>query len=482
MKIVVAGGGTAGWLTALMLTKCYPQHKVTVIESKQIGIIGTGESSTGALADIINNPIFGIDKKHFVEQCDGTAKYGIKHIGWNVDPTKHYYGPIGGSDTCDQDQDLIFNHSIANLPLDKIHLGCEHGVNIDQNTCSVYDDPALNVWHFDTHKLGAYLSTIIDAEIIDDIVTDVELDNGNVKQLHCKSGRIVDGDFFIDATGFKKVIMNKLNAQWKSYKNNLPVNSAIPFILPYDDNEVIEPVTVAFAQKYGWCWMIPTNERYGCGYVFDDTHISADQAHDEIEKSLGKKIEPIKTIKFESGRQQKLWIKNCMAIGLAAAFAEPLEATSIHTTVFQLNRFIKDFENMDSESFNNYCATMYDNMKEFLLAHYMCGRNDSDFWRKITAGETISDFVKDILEVSKHRVPSKSMFPKFYGSAGWPLWCWVLAGTGNITPEIARKELKYYEAEDTAELLYNNSYEKHMYHASTLPKNNAFIRGLGKTI
>ena len=84
---------------------------------------------------------------------------------------------------------------------------------------------------------------------------------------------------------------------------------------------------------------------------------------------------------------------------------------------------------------------MYDNMKEFLLVHYMCGRNDSEFWKKITAGETLSDFVKDIIEVSKHRVPSKDMFPKFYGSAGWPLWCWVLAGTGNISPETAKKEL-----------------------------------------
>lgn len=478
MKIVIAGGGTAGWLTALLLTKHYPQHSVTVIESKQIGIIGTGESSTGALADIINNPIYGIDKKKFVEQCDGTAKYGIKHIGWNKDPSKHYYGPIGGSDTCDNKHDLIFNYAVASLPLDKRHIACEHGVNIEQNTCSVYDDPALNVWHFDTHKLGAYLRTIINAEVIDDIVTDVELEEGNVKRLHCSSGLIVDGDFFVDATGFKKILMNKLRAKWKSYKDNLPVNSAIPFILPYDDDELIEPVTTAFAQKYGWCWMIPTNERYGCGYVFDDTHITADQAHQEIEQALGKKINPIKTIKFESGRQEKLWIKNCMAVGLAAAFAEPLEATSIHTTVFQLFRFLKDFETMDSDSFNNYCATMYDNMKEFLVVHYMCGRNDSEFWKKITAGETVSDFVKEILEVCKHKVPDKTMFPKFSGSAGWPLWCWVLSGTENISPEIARKGLDLRKASK----LFTDAHDMHMFNALTLPKNDTFIRGLGKTI
>ena len=276
--------------------------------------------------------------------------------------------------------------------------------------------------------------------------------------------------------------MNKLNAKWKSYKDNLPVNSAIPFILPYDDDEIIEPVTTAFAQKYGWCWMIPTNERYGCGYVFDDTHITADQAHAEIEQALGKRIDPIKTIKFESGRQEKLWIKNCMAIGLAAAFAEPLEATSIHTTVFQLGRFLTDFENLDSESFNDYCGTMYDNMKEFLLVHYMCGRNDSEFWKKITAGETLSDFVKDIIEVSKHRVPSKDMFPKFYGSAGWPLWCWVLAGTGNISPETAKKELAYYKAEDQASNMFIESYNAHLNNTTRLPKNDTFIRSLGKTI
>ena len=171
-----------------------------------------------------------------------------------------------------------------------------------------------------------------------------------------------------------------------------------------------------------------------------------------------------------------------MAVGLAGAFAEPLEATSIHTTVHQLNRFLVDFESMDSDSFNDYCATMYDNMKEFLLVHYMCGRNDSEFWRKITAGETISDFVKDIIEVSKHRVPSKSMFPKFDGSAGWPLWCWVLAGTGNITPETAKKELSYSQAEQYAESLYHNHFHEQMMNAISLPKNDEFIRGLGKTI
>lgn len=464
------------------MSKNYPQHKITVIESKQIGIIGTGESSTGALADIINNPLYGIDKKHFVEQCDGTAKYGIKHIGWNKDTTKYYYGPIGGSDTADLDTDYIFNHAVANFDLHQIHLGCEHGINIEGNTCSIYDDPALNVWHFDTHKLGAYLSSIIDAEVIDDIVEDVQIENGNIKKLHCKSGLSVEGDFFIDATGFKKVLMNKLGAKWKSYKDNLPVNSAIPFILPYDDDELIEPVTTAFAQKYGWCWMIPTNERYGCGYVFDDSYITADQAHAEIEQAIGKKIDPIKTIKFESGRQQKLWINNCMAVGLAAAFAEPLEATSIHTTVQQLNRFLKDFNTMDSESFNEYCGMMYDNMKEFLVAHYMCGRDDSEFWKRITAGETVSDFVKDIIDVCKSRVPSRSMFPKFSGSAGWPLWCWVLAGTGNITPKTAQKELEYYNAVDTSRELFTQSYNKHMINAVRLPKNDTFIRGLGKTI
>lgn len=494
MRIVVAGGGTAGWLMTLIISKLFPQHKLTVIESTQIGIIGTGESSTGMLADVISDPKFGIDLERFVKECDGTAKYGIKHIGWNKDPSKHYYGPIAGTETQSDNNDLIFYHAVANLPLEQRHIACEHGVNIEENTCSIFDDPKLNVWHFDTHKLGRYLRTICEnVTHIDTVVNDVELDphTGYITKLHCADGQTVEGDFFVDATGFKKVLMNKLGAKWKSYKDNLPVNSAIPFILPYDDDELIEPVTTAWAQSAGWCWMIPTNERYGCGYVFDENHISADQAHAEIEQALGKKIDPIKQIHFESGRQQDLWIKNCVSIGLAAAFAEPLEATSIHTTLTQILDFIENRlkdtveETCDPkviQDYNTFCGNVYDNMKEFLVAHYICGRVDSDFWRNITAGNTITPFVKDIVELAKHRVPTKTMFPVFTGSAGWPLWCWVLSGTGAISSEVAKKELEIYNAEQYASEKFMENYNMHMHNALYLPKNDTFIRSLGMTI
>jgi tryptophan halogenase len=237
--------------------------------------------------------------------------------------------------------------------------------------------------------------------------------------------------------------------------------------------------------------MIPTNERYGCGYVFDENHISADQAHAEIEQALGKKIDPIKQIHFESGRQQDLWIKNCVSIGLAAAFAEPLEATSIHTTLTQILDFIKNRlkDNLEEtcdpkviQDYNTFCGNVYDNMKEFLVAHYICGREDSDFWRNITAGNTITPFVKDIVELAKHRVPTKTMFPVFTGSAGWPLWCWVLSGTGTISPEVAKKELEIYNAEQYASEKFMENYNMHMHNALYLPKNDTFIRSLGMTI
>lgn len=489
MRVVIVGGGTAGWLAALMMVKIRPDHKVTVIESSKIGIIGAGEGSTGSLTNIVQNIMWdlGCIEHDFIKETDSTIKYGIKHKAWSNNLNDYYIAPIDGTSTSGDPTDIQFQFALGHVVKDELHRATELGMNIDFNANTFSEKDGNHTYHFDAHKVGQYFKKLCGKGItlIDSEVDNVQLNslNGYIEKLTLSNGKIVEGDFFIDATGFARILMNKLDAKWISYKENLPVNSALPFILPYEEDEKIEPVTTAWAQNNGWCWMIPTLHRKGCGYVFSDEFVSADEAHAELEKTIGKKIDPIKLIKFDSGRQEKQWIKNCMSIGLSGAFAEPLEATSIHTTIFQLKDFIfgcigttRDNTCNDGQinAFNDRMAHLYDTMKDFLVAHYTCGRNDTEFWKYIDSGATTTPFVSDIHALCKVRVPNSTMFPRMEGSAGWPLWSYILAGTGKLSPETCRKELEFYRDTERAKIFYIQSIRDYE-NKSQMYKNNTDV-------
>ena len=491
MEIVVVGGGTAGWLAALMISKIKPEHTVTVIESSKIGIIGAGEGSTGSLTTIVQNEMFdlGCVEEDFVKECDATLKLGIKHINWNKDVSGHYIAPIDGSPTSNDRCDIVFQHALGYRDQNLLHLATELGYKIHHNKNSFVEKDGNHAYHFDAHKVGKYFKKISNTAHIDSEVENVILNSetGWVEKLKLSNGQTIQGDMFIDASGFNQILMKAVGGKWKSYKENLPVNSALPFLLPYEEDEKIEPVTNAWAQNNGWCWQIPTLHRRGCGYVFCDDFVTPEQAQDELEKTIGKKVDPIRLLKFESGRQDKLWIKNVLSVGLCAAFAEPLEATSIHTTIMQLKHFVFGCLSDTAEitcndaqidSYNNVNGHLYDTVKDFLVAHYTCGRNDTEFWKYIDSGATMTQFVKDIHAMCKHRVPNATLFPRQEGSAGWPLWSYVLAGTGMLSDEVCRKEIIYNNDELIGNASYIDFVDKFDFMAKDLPDNTEYIRNM----
>ena len=492
MKIVIVGGGTAGWLAALMISKIRPEHTVTCIESSKIGIIGAGEGSTGSLTNIVQNEMFdfGCNEQDFIKECDATIKLGIKHIGWNEDPSKFYIGPIDGTPTSDDRCDIVFQHALGYREQDYLHLATELGYKIHHNKNSFVQVNGNHAYHFDAHKVGQYFKKISDTVThIDSEVEQVQLnsESGYVDGVKLSNGDTVKGDMFIDASGFNQVLMKAVGGKWKSYRDNLPVNGALPFLLPYEDDEVIQPVTNAWAQNNGWCWQIPTKNRRGCGYVFCDSFVTPDEAHAELEQTIGRKVEPIRHIKFDSGRQETLWIKNVLSIGLCAAFAEPLEATSIHTTIMQLKHFVyaclgqtqqETCNDGTVDDYNLKNGHLYDTMKDFLVAHYTCGRKDTEFWKYIDSGATSTDFVRSIHEVCKHRVPNSTLFPRQEGSAGWPLWSYVLAGTGALTSEVAEKEVMFNNDEQVGDSAYTYHIQDFDNMSKDLPDNTDYIRNM----
>jgi tryptophan halogenase len=312
--------------------------------------------------------------------------------------------------------------------------------------------------HIDAHLAGQYFKKITlknaNASYIDSIVKHVNLnsENGFVKSVVLDDSRIIEGDFFIDCSGFNRVLMNELPNKWVSYQDNLPLNSAIPFLLVYDADELPVPYTTAWAQQSGWMWTVPLMDRKGNGYAFCDAFTTADKAQQEIETILGKKINPARVIKFDSGRQENAWVKNCVAIGLSSAFLEPLEATSIHSSIVQAQLIVFEYlkptleETLNTGArniHNQRVRKMYDDVKDFLVMHYMGGRDDSEFWKYIKSGVVKTEFVSNLLEMAKTKVPSSNDFPSYPGSAGWPLYSFVMAGLNLIAPAVAKAELNF---------------------------------------
>jgi tryptophan halogenase len=411
-NLVVVGGGTAGWLAALHIKK-HLNHifEVTVVESSKIGILGAGEGSTPALIGFLRD--IDISISDLIKNTDCTIKNGIKFINWNGNGDQYFHG---------------FNHS-NNIFQQFLHFGypllfmdllCEDK-NLDSFsiTSKISNlqkvpfkflnnkpcfDPVLHFEkrgefsiHFDARKLAEYLKQVSlqrDIEIIDGEVIDQTLDeNQNIVSLKIRDvNENIVGiplDFLIDCTGFRRKFIGDLFcSEWNDYSKLLPVDSAIPFFIDIKDDQEIPPYTEAIAMKYGWMWKIPTQSRFGCGYVYDSSFLSEDDAKKEVEDFIQTKINfPRSSFKFKPGFYSNPWKNNCLALGLASSFIEPLEATSIWNTLGSLMNFVYNidgflFNNEDSiKSFNEKCFKFNESIFNFVFFHYLTKRTDTEFWK-----------------------------------------------------------------------------------------------------
>jgi tryptophan halogenase len=467
MKIVIVGGGTAGWMAGCMaanLNKLLKndgtskQYDVTVIESSNIPIIGAGEGSTGLLMEYITKKFknLGVNEIDFLYETDSTLKLGIRFKDWDGVGTE-YLSPIQPtfSSSYNVDIDLLsfimHGHYADSSPAGYLmHNGLSSFYTTKNKTVGTHS------YHFDAHKVGKYLKKIalqnsikhIDAEITDVNINTItgECDSVRLKE----TNELVTADLWIDCSGFSRLLANKVGAGWISYKDNLPVNSALPYLHKYEKNEDIKLETLAWAQPNGWMWQIPTQERYGCGYVFCDYFTNADGALRELEKTTGRKIQPIRELKFDVGRLKEFWSKNVVSIGLSSGFLEPLQATSIHSSIVQCELLFnhclysekqKTMNITSINRYNEFVGHTFDDFRDLLQIHYMSKRNDSDFWKFVKNELVKTEKTKYMMEVSKYRCPSMFDFDIYHGAAGWGVWCWTMVGLGYVDKNIAEQTL-----------------------------------------
>ena len=504
MKITIIGGGTAGWLTAAMIVKTNvilqkqgyePVYDITVVESSNIPIIGAGEGSTGLFQEVVVARLkdLGVNELDFINQTGATLKMGITLKDWNGVGTK-FLSPIQPSDTYTYNIDLNFLSCLSHgNTSDASFCGYLMGKQLSSYNLDRIKTTGHHSYHFDAHKVGKYFKDICIQHGVKNIDGEVFKLNrnsltGDLESVNLKdSNELITSDLWFDCSGFAKVLVKPMGAGWVSYSSQLPANGAIPFIEKYKDGDDVKLETLAWAQPNGWMWQIPTQERYGSGYVFSDMFTTADKAVEELEKNIGRKIEPIRHIKFETGRLEKFWVNNVIGMGLAGSFLEPLEATSIHTTIVQLDIFCHHFLYNNKEiisvqtmrdKYNKHIAQMVDEFRDLIQLHYMTKREDTEFWKYCKYSLEKTDNVKYALEVSKHMSLSYLDFASWHGSAGWGVWCWTLAGLGHITKETADKTLKNFCMYDMSKKKYEEIIKNSKIKAIPLMDSNQFMKTL----
>ena len=402
-NLLVLGGGTSGLISALIIKTKLPNLKVDIIKSDKIDIIGVGEGSTEHWLDFCN--YVGITLQELLNETGATFKFAVYVKGWTkkdyahfVDEDFHYlngnYHPLHGLAIANKlkNKDILPSFIFDN--------------KVPKNAGS-------HQFHFDTVKLNAFLIKKCiqkNINIIEDKITEVKSSD---KIEYLKGRKKYKYDFYIDSTGFKKLLISSLGATWESYQRYLPMNQAIAFQTPKTNDYDI--YTLSETMSSGWRWRIPTQERWGNGYVFNNNYTNAEKALQEAQKLFNKKITIGKNIKFEAGYIKEPWLKNCVAIGLSSSFVEPLEATSIGTAInqtFLLMHYINNYTEQSIKQYNQSNEEILENIRDFVFIHYLVKKNNSKFWKDYKIN--LTDSLKDKLEIWKNRLPIREDFDGNY--------------------------------------------------------------------
>ncbi len=450
--IVVVGGGTAGWMTALLLTTSrYGERlKVTVLESPAVGIIGVGEGSTPWLRGFFDS--LGIAESEWMPACNATYKSGITFDGWSTRPgCERYFHPFAS--TLDNLTMPQFLHNVhARLSCADVHAHPDRfflskRLAVEGQAPKAPHHFPFDVgygYHFDSSLLGAFLCTKALQRGVVHVsrhMNSVTLDErGDVRALELEGGDTLAADFFIDCTGFASLLIGKaLKTPYVSFAGNLFNDAAIAMPTPLDDGPLMSQ-TVSTALRHGWAWKIPLTSRYGNGYVYSSGHVSADQAETELRAHLGllDADVPARHLKMRVGRYAKHWNRNCVAVGLSQGFIEPLEATALLFVQRTAASFVDALEKGDlgesaQAAFNAGLNARFEGVRDYIVTHYKTNsRTDTDYWRANAANTALSEPLQALLRTW---IASRPIAPGINSGAigtGYAAMSWycLLAGVG----------------------------------------------------
>lgn len=396
-KIVIVGGGTAGWISAALLKKVIGSSiDVELVESESIGTVGVGEATIPPIR-LMNN-VLGINEAEFLRETKATIKLGIEFENWRVEGERyfHSFGAAGKSMAFCQfhhfwKRSQLLGDTTSLWDYDLNYLCAREGKFAQINS----KDPILELpyaYHFDASLYAKFLRKFCEkmgVKRTEGLVSDVSLntESGFVESLTLKGGSIIFGDIFIDCSGFKGLlIQDKLGTGYDDWSHWLPCDRAIA--VPSERFDKTLPYTRSIAHSAGWQWRIPLQHRNGNGLVYSSAYYNEQQAADILLANIETKAlgEP-NFIKFKTGRRRKQWNRNVVAVGLSSGFLEPLESTSIHLIQSAIVRLIHLFPHQgvnqaDVAEYNAQSKLEFEQIRDFLILHYYVNeRSDSHFWR-----------------------------------------------------------------------------------------------------
>lgn len=439
-KVVIVGGGTAGWMAAASISRLLGKSiDVTLIESDEISTVGVGEATVPPL--ILLNRYLDINEQEFMTAVKGSIKLGISFENWkNVG--ENYIHPFGytGKDTWAASFQHFWRRGLdigVNYPLGDYSV--EYAAALQNKFAHMPHSTLTYAYHIDAGFYARFLRNIAEkagATRVEGKVEDVILDDAHyIKSVRLASGAIIEGDLFIDCSGFRALLIEQaLHTGFEDWSHWLPCNSA----LAVQTESVREPVpyTRAIAHSAGWRWEIPLQHRVGNGLVYCNSYMSDDEAKETLLTQIkGRLISEPKVIRFKAGQRLKYWNKNCVALGLASGFIEPLESTSIHMIQRGITRLIQMFpydgiRGCDVDEYNEQMKTEVLSVRDFVVMHYhLTEREDSAFWRyckNMPIPASLEHRVRLFRETGKFFVESP------YKLFAEPSWLHVMVGQGVI--------------------------------------------------
>ncbi|TMP31307.1 tryptophan halogenase family protein [Pseudoalteromonas rubra] len=469
-SVVVVGGGTAGWITAAKLAKELgandPQGvQVTLLESSDIPTIGVGEGTWPTMRKTLAS--LGIDEQDFIKATDASFKQGTRFINWHHEQEKgsnyyyHLFSSVVDSASFNLSPYWLLGERETNYAqsVSAQDILCDRGLAPKLITNAPYEGVQNYAYHLDAGKFATFLkahcvNTLGVRHLVGNVI-DVQLDvDGNIGSLFTDQHGELKAGLYVDCTGFSCLLLGKtLGVQYKSIRDQLFVDSAIAIQMPYENaQDPIASATHSTAQEAGWIWDIGLQSRRGTGHVYCSEFMSADEAEKVLRDYLGPRSKELsaKHIQMNCGYREKFWHKNCVAIGLSAAFVEPLEASAIFLIEAAVNMLSELFPHHRSlmetsaEHYNRSFELRWQKTIDFIKLHYVLSQRKTPFWLSNKAPESIPESVKHMLEVWRHRPISKYDFDNIFEPFPQDSYQYVLYGMG-FEPKLQNAAASYVD-------------------------------------
>lgn len=445
-KVVIVGSGTAGLISAAMIKTYWGDRvDVSLYHDASKGTISVGESTTPYIHAFLS--FFGIPENEIIRELDVTVKLGIDFKNWI--PNQSYFHGFGAISLEGRRDDSPSTYSILN---DDFNGGFLYNEPTDTVPETLFNDFS-HALHIDTKQFIDFLTKKLEGKInlVDDLVEDVVVENGNISRIVCKNSGVVEGDLFIDASGFNRILFQHLDPKWNDMSRYLPIDRAIPQQVPYEFDGKLPSYTVSEATENGWIWKIPIGDRYGTGYLYSSKFTSDEDAREKYNQWLidnfNTELETDRIIKYKPGYYEDYWIGNCLAVGLSSGFVEPLESTGIHLIIKQMYDLIFFNSNLENLSFNRKSANLinrelYVDIINFVALHYCTNRNDSEFWRHMTSNKL--EWVQDLEEKCKHEFLDITIFRNNPTRSLWTLDSYIAVthGLNMLSKDAIKKHLE----------------------------------------